>query len=456
VTAWAEPMGQRWRVRTRLRGRVVTVEGSIATREEAERFAETYSRLVADGTIADPRGITLGSWGSDWLDRRELDGVRGIRQERSVWARHVADSTLASLRLDAIRAPHVADWLDAVRSARRTRTVREGDTHRLVEEQETVSRQTAAHALRLVRGALAYAVTRGLLETSPAAAVRLPREARVEDPWTWLTADELARVVELAPPLFTVAVFTGLRRGELFALRWEDVDLERARLHVRRSLDGATKSGKSRLVPLLPPALAALRRILDERTAAQRAQDRVFARADGEAYARGYTGRWDTWRERCGITRPVRFHDLRHTCASHLVLGTWGRTLRLDEVRAWLGHSSITVTQRYAHLGDGHLDELARMMSSAPALLLSAPTDFQDLSAPPGGFEPPTVGLEGRYGGERFREVTPVSERLRSMALEYLASVGQPGERHAAITLAEAVLDATEQSAEDGQAARSM
>lgn len=81
MTAWAEPMGAKWRVRTRLRGRVVTVEGSIATREEAERFAETYSRLVADGTIADPRAITLGSWGADWLDLLETSpATRGARR----------------------------------------------------------------------------------------------------------------------------------------------------------------------------------------------------------------------------------------------------------------------------------------------------------------------------------------------------------------------------------------
>lgn len=194
-------------------------------------------------------------------------------------------------------------------------------------------------------------------------------------------------------------------------------------------------------MPLLPPAIAALLRVKVDRTASQLAQDRVFVRDDGEPFARGYTGRWDAWRERCGITRPVRFHDLRHTCASHLVLGTWGRTLRLDEVRAWLGHSSITVTQRYAHLGDGHLDELARTMGP---VLLSAPTRIADLSAPPGGFEPPTVGLEGRSLHEQFREFAAVSEQLRSKAHEYLASIGRPGERHAAITLAESVLDATD------------
>ena len=56
------------------------------------------------------------------------------------------------------------------------------------------------------------------------------------------------------------------------------------------------------------------------------------------------------YRMRAGITRRVRFHDLRHTCASHLVMGTWDITLSLMETAQWLGHSSLSVTQRYAHL----------------------------------------------------------------------------------------------------------
>lgn len=56
------------------------------------------------------------------------------------------------------------------------------------------------------------------------------------------------------------------------------------------------------------------------------------------------------WRRRAGIARDSRSHDLRHTCASHLVMGTWGRVWRLDEVRDFLGHTDVAVTQRYAHL----------------------------------------------------------------------------------------------------------
>jgi hypothetical protein len=64
-------------------------------------------------------------------------------------------------------------------------------------------------------------------------------------------------------------------------------------------------------------------------------------------------------RSRLGIERKVRFHDLRHTCASHLVMGTSGRRWSIEEVSKLLGHSDIQVTQRYAHLADTALHRAA-------------------------------------------------------------------------------------------------
>src|SRR5690606_2659111 len=116
------------------------------------------------------------SWGDTWLARRELDGIAGIRQERSVWARHVAASALALLPLDAISAPHVVDWLDGLRRTRKTRTVRRRTGVELVELDEPISAQTAQHALRLLSGAFDDAVTRGIIPANPAAPVSLPRK----------------------------------------------------------------------------------------------------------------------------------------------------------------------------------------------------------------------------------------------------------------------------------------
>jgi integrase len=145
---------------------------------------------------------------------------------------------------------------------------------------------------------------------------------------------------------------------------------------------GPTKSGRVRRVPLFPPARVALAEMRDL-DGATRIGGHVFTplrKRNGEPrtepYADGYDGGWsgswhrpkkrggklvplgpdgrpprvwrDGWRERCGIRGDVTFHDLRHTFATHLVMGTWGRAWRIEEVQVLLGHTSITVTQRYA------------------------------------------------------------------------------------------------------------
>lgn len=456
-SAWVEPARSKWRVRGFVRGKRATIQSGFATRSEAERFA----RLIADegAAFVDPGAVTLASWGADWFARREADGVRGIRQERSAWARHVEPSDLASLPIESITAPIVVDWLDATRRTKKTRTVRRKGGVEIVETSETISPQTVRHALRLVSSALDDAVKRGIVASNPAAVVSLPRQAKKTtraEPWTFLSADEIARVQALPEDrraLFVVAIFTGLRLGELLALRWDDIEWDRERLRVRRS-----KNGKGRTVPLLAPALAALETVQATRTGRQASSPLVFCRPDGRAFADGYDGGWgDRWCARAGIDRPVRFHDLRHTCASHLVMGTWGRALRLDEARAWLGHSSITVTQRYAHFGDGHLDELARTMDAPPATshaashggtenaVLSGKVDDSDRPSKP------TVERSNRSGGakenEKARglvwEVPPTLQTLARAVLD-VADASPVAAVAVAVELARAVLGATE------------
>ena len=167
--------------------------------------------------------------------------------------------------------------------------------------------------------------------------------------------------------VFSIAIYQGLRLGEIAALTWERVDLdeERPSLLIAASWKRGTKSGKVRRIPLLKAARAALLRWRPD-TATR--VGLVFPGARGEMYSKGHCWAWDGghyrnaenavkhWRgvrERAGITRRVRFHDLRHTCAAHLVSGSWGRAWRLEEVRIFLGHSTITTTetQRFQKTG---------------------------------------------------------------------------------------------------------
>jgi integrase len=163
--------------------------------------------------------------------------------------------------------------------------------------------------------------------------------------------------------LVRVAAFTGLRRGELVALRWRDVDLERRKVVVRRAISAdqeaaSTKSRRPREVPIPNHAEAALRR-LAARPDFTAPDDYVFAnrlgrRLDGSAVRR----RVERARGAAGL-RELRFHDLRHTYGSLLVAGG----IDLAAVKAAMGHSRITTTERYLHARSA--TELADKFTSA-------------------------------------------------------------------------------------------
>lgn len=149
--------------------------------------------------------------------------------------------------------------------------------------------------------------------------------------------------------LVRVAAYAGLRRGELVALRWRDVEFVGRKIIVRRSLSGdtelrSTKSRRVREVPLPDQAAAALDR-LSRRDEFTGPGDYVFAnrlgrRLDPSALRR----RFERARDAAGL-EPLRFHDLRHTYGSLLVAGG----IDLASVKTAMGHSRIATTERYLH-----------------------------------------------------------------------------------------------------------
>jgi integrase len=144
-------------------------------------------------------------------------------------------------------------------------------------------------------------------------------------------------------PLVLLAMNTGLRRGELLQLHWRDVDLQRRILTVRG--EGA-KTGQTRHVPLNTEAvqvLTAWKPMLCESTWC------VFVGADSSTPIVVIKKAWGTVLKAAKIT-AFRFHDLRHTFASKLVMAG----VDLNTVRELLGHKSIAMTLRYAHLAPAH------------------------------------------------------------------------------------------------------
>lgn len=160
--------------------------------------------------------------------------------------------------------------------------------------------------------------------------------------------------------MVVVALNTGLRQGELLALRWKDVDLNAGRLVVRqnvaRGVVGTPKNGRSREVPLNDRALGALNDHLHRRG------ELVFCQDDGSMLTKNMCRRpLDRLRQGAGLME-LGWHDLRHSFASHLVM----RGVSLKAVQELLGHATIEMTMRYAHLSPNVTRDAVRALDAAP------------------------------------------------------------------------------------------
>jgi integrase len=147
--------------------------------------------------------------------------------------------------------------------------------------------------------------------------------------------------------IYLTAAFTGLRRGELIALRWRDVDFAGSAIRVRSSFAGGAlttpKSGKVRSVPMAPEVAAALAKLAD-RSRWTGDDDLVFVGVlgsylDGSALRR----RYDVAVKAAGI-RPLRFHDLRHTFGTRMIAKA-----DIRRVQEWMGHADVQTTMKYLH-----------------------------------------------------------------------------------------------------------
>ena len=156
-----------------------------------------------------------------------------------------------------------------------------------------------------------------------------------------------AAACEQDSAVFLTAAFTGLRMGELLALRWRDVDFAGSVVRVRASYSSGhlttPKSGKVRAVPLAPAVATALAS-LGRREFWTGEDDRVFAGEaggylDGSALRRRYKAAIAA-----AALRPLRFHDLRHTFGTRMIVEA-----DIRRVQEWMGHADVQTTMRYLH-----------------------------------------------------------------------------------------------------------
>ena len=183
------------------------------------------------------------------------------------------------------------------------------------------------------------------------ALARAAREGLHRDPRrpaiSAVEAEERRRADEQDAALFLVAAFTGLRMGELLALRWRNVRFADAKLIVEASWSAgqlsSPKSRKWRAVPLADQPAAALE-LLSRRERFTGRDDLVFCSAVGAYLDPSALRRRYRHAQKAAELRPLRFHDLRHSFGSLVI-----REFDPVSVKDFMGHAKITTTERYLH-----------------------------------------------------------------------------------------------------------
>jgi integrase len=346
--------------------------GSHAT-EQAGWDAVKVERQQQEGKEPD----VLNVYGDAWFIDRELAGdTRDIQGERSVWRTHILTAKFADWPMRRVQPIDIDEWLTVLskkeaQRIHRRKVAGEWVTD-LVPAGRPISKDTLKHARRVCSAIFADALRRGKVRMNPVRDSKIPKMARPreeEEEWTFLEPSEIrtlfakiekAKRADFYRAFYAVAIYAGLRQGEICGLRWRDIKPDC--IQVRYSFGLAVKATSShRTVPMLPPLKAALD-AWRRHGGTTKAHGLVFP-ADGAGrhtktghHSRGYDANWEKqWRAKVGCAPHITFHDLRHTCASHLLMGTWGMRLELVELRDWLGHADIQTTQRYAHLAPGSL-----------------------------------------------------------------------------------------------------
>ncbi len=206
---------------------------------------------------------------------------------------------------------------------------------------------TVNRELTILKHMLKMGVRWGLASTNPASSVSpFPIQ---EGRFRYLSEEEIPPILEACQnqitspwldPLVVLALNTGARQGELLDLRYEDIDLERGLIYF-----GRTKNKRLKSVPMNRAVKDAVEWLFKHRYG-----DYLYMWPWGERVGR--TTAYEAFKKACGEAKveKFRFHDLRHTAASYLVMGG----VDLATVKELLGHREIEMTLRYSHLAPAH------------------------------------------------------------------------------------------------------
>jgi integrase len=307
-----------------------------------------------------------------------------VRSYSAYWLEHIAPNTLRPTTLanyDWILKKHVLPAVGGKKLEQLTpQNVRE--LHTAV-ARTGVSAHTVRLAHAVLRSILSEAAREQHIARNVASLVRAPKIEHVEvEPWTAQEAStflDSSRDSQFAQ-LYVVALTLGLRRGEILGLRWADINPERTQLRVRQT---AHRAGAGQGITIGPTKTARSKRTLPlpEKTATALRARASIQQADLRAAGDGWVDTGLVFTTTLGTpiepsnlrrtfdkdiatagVRRIRFHDMRHTCASLLL----AQGVQMRVVMEVLGHSNMAITSDiYSHVAPTTLRSASEAMNSA-------------------------------------------------------------------------------------------
>jgi integrase len=336
-----------------------TVRG---TRKDAEQELVRLLRTVDTGEHVDPSRVTLAEWLALWIASTKAEVSPKTHERYAEIVRCYLTPALGHHRLQRLTATDIQRGYNGFTRSPSPRTRR--------------------HIHRILKSALARAVEQQALPRNPADALkRLPKvEAKPIAVLTVEQSTQLLRAIKHTTTYWPVliALATGMRRGEILALRWKNVDLDQGVVRVVGSLEQTraggirfktTKTDKARAVTLPKFAVEELRRWKREQAEGllalgirQKPDTLVCARQDGEPKQPGSLTHEFTYLVGRTELPRVRFHNLRHSHATQLLAS--GVHPKIVQER--LGHSTITVTMDlYSHVSETMQSDAAAKLDQA-------------------------------------------------------------------------------------------
>jgi integrase len=337
----------RYMVRYRTPQHTQTKKRGFVTKRAATEFAATVEVEKLTGNYVAPAlgQITISELGPAWLARQAHHKESWSARLESTWRVHVQPAW-GKRRIADIRRTEVQTWVAQLK----------------------LSASSVSHAHTVLAGILDDAVADRRLATNPARGVKLPRKTTKTR--NYLTGAQLSALADESkyPDIVWLLATTGLRWGEMAALRVRDIDLGRGRIRVERSASkvnaktviGTTKTHAARSVAVSSSVL----KLLAPAMVGKSPDELLWCRENGQPLRPPTTTHWfGAAVKRCQAADArfprVTVHELRHTAASLMIASG----ANVKTVQSQLGHKTATMTlDQYGHLLPDDLDDIAGQM----------------------------------------------------------------------------------------------